>query len=832
MRLMSDFIDKLFHIYAILNLRKVLTDMKKKLLAALLASALAAGMLPTSACAVSSAYTSSNATLISFTDSAVTADGAYSGYEIEGTDVSITAAGTYVFSGDCDDGSITVKKGVTGVTLVLNGLTLTNADSAAITLNKTAEAALIAAAGSENTVADTAGANDENAAVKVKSGASLSLSGTGTLTACGNVKNGIKGASDAVITVDEMTLNIEAADDGLSCDDELTIKGGRVNITAGGDAVKASPDTDDAENPDTTSLGNVTVSGGTMTLTAANDGVQADGDLMISGGTFAVTANDGHTTAISDDSASCKGLKAGKTLTVSGGMFTVDSADDALHANDVTVSGGTLTLASGDDAVHADNDLVVGVKGSSSTSTSNPKIDITASYEGLEGTTVSVYSGDIDVAASDDGVNAANSEIGERSDKYAIHIAGGDLYIDAGSDGLDSNNNITMTGGKVEVYGADAMMDTAIDYDGTFTLSGGTLFGAGMEPGAGTQAYVAVGETSPSGGHGGMGGGQGMTRPTDENGNLMTRPDKTDGGMQTPPDGADGQQNGTRPEKPSDDKNGWTGGKGQSANRESALGIKKGSVITVQDASGKTLYNATALGSMSSVIFSSADIKEGETYTVLVDGASVGTATAKLGTSSSSSGSLGPDQNGGQPGSGQQGGVSGFADVPQDNWFADAVKYVSENKLMNGTSATAFSPNENMSRAMLATVLYRMSGETAEADSSFGDVSSSAYYAAAVNWASSKGIVNGTGADAFSPDASITREQLAAMLYRYAAEPSVSADLSAYTDAVSISPYAEKAVEWCVAKGILSGKSATRLAPQDTATRAECAAMLQRFAAL
>lgn len=828
MRLMSDFIDKLFHIYAILNLRKVLTDMKKKLLAALLASALAAGMLPTSACAVSSAYTSSNATLISFTDSAVTADGAYSGYEIEGTDVSITVAGTYVFSGDCDDGSITVKKGVTGVTLVLNGLTLTNADSAAITLNKTAEAALIAAAGSENTVADTAGANDENAAVKVKSGASLSLSGTGTLTACGNVKNGIKGASDAVITVDEMTLNIEAADDGLSCDDELTIKGGRVNITAGGDAVKASPDTDDAENPDTTSLGNVTVSGGTMTLTAANDGVQADGDLMISGGTFAVTANDGHTTAISDDSASCKGLKAGKTLTVSGGMFTVDSADDALHANDVTVSGGTLTLASGDDAVHADNDLVVGVKGSSSTS--NPKIDITASYEGLEGTTVSVYSGDIDVAASDDGVNAANSDLGERSDKYAIHIAGGDLYIDAGSDGLDSNNDITMTGGKVEVYGADAMMDAAIDYDGTFTLSGGTLFGAGMEPGAGTQAYIAVGQTTSSGGHGGMGGGQGMTRPTDESGNPMTRPDKTDGGMQTPPDGADGQQNGTRPEKPSGDKNGWTGGKGQPANRESALGIKEGSVITVQDASGKTLYTATALGSMSSVIFSSADIKEGETYTVFVDGTSVGTATAKLGTSTSDGGSFAPGQN--QNGGAQPGGVSGFGDVPQTSWFADAVKYVSENKLMNGTSTTAFSPNENMSRAMLATVLYRMSGETAEADSSFGDVSSSAYYAAAVNWASSKGIVNGTDRGMFSPDLSITREQLAAMLYRYAGEPSVSADLSAYTDAVSISPYAEKAVEWCVAKGILSGKSATRLAPQDTATRAECAAMLQRFAAL
>ena len=253
-------------------------------------------------------------------------------------------------------------------------------------------------------------------------------------------------------------------------------------------------------------------------------------------------------------------------------------------------------------------------------------------------------------------------------------------------------------------------------------------------------------------------------------------------------------------------------------NRESALGIKEGSVITVQDADGRTLYTATALGSMSSVIFSSSDIKEGETYTVLVDGTSVGTATAKLGTSISDGGSFAPDEN---RNGAQQGSVSGFQDVGQNDWFADAVKYVSENKLMNGTSTTAFSPNGNMSRAMLATVLYRMSGETAEARSSFGDVSSSAYYAAAVSWASSKGIVNGTGADAFSPNASITREQLAAMLYRYAGEPSVSADLSAYTDTVDISPYASKAVEWCVAKGILSGKSATRLAPLDTATRAE-----------
>ena len=286
---------------------------------------------------------------------------------------------------------------------------------------------------------------------------------------------------------------------------------------------------------------------------------------------------------------------------------------------------------------------------------------------------------------------------------------------------------------------------------------------------------------------GGANGGQGMTPPSDAGGTV--RPEK--------PSGGNGQQGG----KPT--------------NRESALGIKKGSVITVQDADGKTLYTATALGSMSSVIFSSSDIKEGETYTVLVDGTSVGTATAKLGTTSNS-GSFAPDEN---RNGAQQGSVSGFGDVPQNSWFADAVKYVSENKLMNGTSTTAFSPNGNMSRGMLMTVLARYAGESTDG----GTV----WYEKGMNWAKNKGVSDGS-----APNASITREQLAAMLYRYAGEPSVSADLSAYTDTVDISPYASKAVEWCVAKGILSGKSATRLAPQDTATRAECAAMLQRFAAL
>lgn len=800
--------------------------MKEKILSLALAAGMSAMLLPTVACAASQSYTEQNATLIAFSDDAVTASGAYSGYEIDGTAVSITEAGTYVLSGACADGSVTVKKEVTGVTLVLDGLDLSSAATSPITVNKSAEATLLAAAGSENTVADSADANDENAAIKVKTGASLTLGGTGALRVDGNYKNGIKGAAQAAITVDELALTIDAVDDGLSCDDALTILGGTLDITAGGDAVKASPDVDSETEPDTVSRGDITISGGTLTLVSAADGVQADGDLTISGGTFDITANGGHATVLAEDADSCKGLKADGTLSVTGGTFAIDSADDAIHAPDVAVTGGSFTLATSDDAIHADNALTVGAEGNDA---AVPAIVITDSTEGLEGTTVTVYSGDLDITAPDDGVNAANSDIGERSDLFAIQISGGDLYICAGADGLDSNNDINMTGGTVEVYGADAGMDTAIDYDGTFTLSGGTLLGAGMTPSAGTQAYVAFGSTMS----GGMGGGQpggGMeggappenadgTVPDGQDGEPMPdrgeRPNMPDGEAgsapedMTPPDDADGE----RPTRPD--------GMGGGMQAENMLGISEGSTVAIEDADGNTLYETTAAGRMSGVIFSSAAVSEGESYTLLVDGETVQTVQAVLGSSND------PGM-GGQPSDG-----SGFRDVQADDWYADAVQYVVSEGLMNGTDAATFSPDAPMSRAMLVTVLYRLSGEPAVSqDSGFADVASDAYYADAVSWAVGEGIVTGTSQTTFSPDESVTREQMAVLLYRCAGEPSTAGDLSAYADAENISDYATEAMSWCVENGILNGTDGGRLAPADSATRAETAAVLQRFAAL
>lgn len=752
--------------------------MKKRILSIILAASMSAMLLPSVACAASESYTEQNATLIEFSDGSVTAAGAYSGYEIDGTAISITEAGTYVLSGACADGSVTVKKEVTGVTLVLDGLDLTSTTTSPITINKSAEATLLAAAGSENTVADSADANDESAAIKVKTGGTLTLGGTGSLTVDGNYKNGIKGAAQSSITVDELVLTIDAVDDGLSCDDALTILGGTLEINAGGDAVKASPDVDDETEPDTVSKGDITISGGTLTLVSAADGVQADGDLNISGGTFDITANGGHETVLAEGADSCKGIKSDGTLSVTGGTFTIDSADDALHAADVSVTGGSFTLSTSDDAVHADNALTIGAEGNDA---AVPAIVITDSYEGLEGTTVTVYSGDLDITASDDGVNAANSDIGERSDLFAIQISGGDLYICAGADGLDSNNDINMTGGTVEVYGADSGMDTAIDYDGTFTLDGGTLFGAGMTPSAGTQAYVAFGSTM-SGGMGGgrpggMGGMEGGTPPEGADGEAPAlpdgetmpdrgeRPDMPEGEPgsdpedMTPPDG--GQPASPDDMTPPEGENGERPASPGGMQMESALGISAGSVVTIQDADGSTLYETTAADRMSGVIFSSDAVAEGETYTLLVDGETVETAEAVLGVSNDTG-------MGGQPSGG-----TGFRDVQAD-----------------------------------------------------------AYYADAVSWATEQGIVTGTSQTAFSPDESVTREQMAALLYRYAGEPSAAGDLSAYADADSVSAYASDAMAWCVENGVLNGTDGSRLEPAASATRAEVAAVLQRFAAL
>ena len=176
-----------------------------------------------------------------------------------------------------------------------------------------------------------------------------------------------------------------------------------------------------------------------------------------------------------------------------------------------------------------------------------------------------------------------------------------------------------------------------------------------------------------------------------------------------------------------------------------------------------------------------------------------------------------------------------FTDVKESSWYYSAVAYVVERGLFNGVTATTFQPQTNMNRGMLVTVLHRLAGTPGTAGSlAFTDVKSSDWYAPGVAWASSIGVVNGVSADRFSPSGTVTREQIAAILYRYSAyqgyDVSARASLAGFSDQTKVSAYALESMSWAVAEGLMQGTDG-RLDPTGGATRAQVATLLQRYAA-
>ena len=179
-------------------------------------------------------------------------------------------------------------------------------------------------------------------------------------------------------------------------------------------------------------------------------------------------------------------------------------------------------------------------------------------------------------------------------------------------------------------------------------------------------------------------------------------------------------------------------------------------------------------------------------------------------------------------------GANPFTDVSEKDWFYGDVMFVYENGLMLGTSKTLFSPHGTATRGMMATILWRMEGSPApKGKNSFTDVEAGKWYADAITWTAENGIFAGYGKDKFGPDDPITREQLAAIFYRYADykgyDLTVKGNLDKFKDADKITDYAKTAMQWAVGSGLMKGKSGNLLDPQGTATRAEIAAMLHRF---
>ena len=318
-------------------------------LAAAMAALMLLALLPARVWAAeSTAYDTDGATAFTFTDSAITAkDGDYTGYDIDGTALTIEAAGTYIVSGSCQNGSITVKKGVTGVTLVLSGLTLTADGTAAIACNKSSGVTIVAQDGTTNILSDTETNNDgsypdhtnaENAVIKCKDGSQVTLCGSGSLTVNANGKNGIKSGAttdeegEAWLVIRDLTLTISApVNDAINAEASLTILSGDLTIDAGDDAVHSDY---------YLTVGAAGTDGPTITVNSCNEGLEA-ADLSIAGGNITIHAADDCLNAANSDLTGYA-----FTLSISGGTLVMDTTSgDGIDSNGtLSISGGTVVV--------------------------------------------------------------------------------------------------------------------------------------------------------------------------------------------------------------------------------------------------------------------------------------------------------------------------------------------------------------------------------------------------------------------------------------------------------------------------------------------------------
>lgn len=415
---------------------------------------------------------------IALAGNSITADDA--GVTVAGSTATITAAGSYSLSGALADGQIVVDtQDQAPVQLILNGVEIANSTGAPIHVANAESVAIVLASGTANTITDAATylfpdpAEDEpNAAIFSK--AALTISGDGALTVTGNYNDGI--ASKDGLVIASGVITVSAVDDGIRGKDYLVIENGVITVQAQGDGLKADNE-EDAEK------GTIEISDGVLGITAGGDGIAAETDVRIRGGQFEIVSGGGSANYV-EDSSSAKGIKGGVSVVIENGVFAVDAADDALHANDsITIDAGSFTLASGDDAIHADTSITI----------NDGQIEITQSTEGIESGLITINGGDIVVTSSDDGINISFDDgtagapapggFGRNPTTYTgdhyLFIHGGDILVMADGDGIDSNGAIEMTGGVVVVHGPTMNDNSALDYDGTFNISGGVLVAAG-----------------------------------------------------------------------------------------------------------------------------------------------------------------------------------------------------------------------------------------------------------------------------------------------------------------------------------------------------------------
>lgn len=538
---------------------------------------------------------------------------------IDGQTVTITQAGTYQIAGTLDDGALIVESAENAkITLVLGGVSIKNSTGAAIQISTADDVTIELAEGTTNVLqsgeeVDIAAATESKEASggALQSKADLKIKGKGSLTVLGYLNNGIHCTKD--LKIKNGNISVTALGHGIKGKNSVTVSGGTVTVTSGKDGITS----DETENEE---KGFVTIEDGEIIITSAGDGVSAETTLTVTGGVISIISGGGSAnaqqktdnmrdwwdfdnSASDDNSASCKGLKAGKALVISGGSITIDAQDDALHTDgDMTISGGECILSTGDDGAHAALFLTV----------LDGKITVLTSYEGLEANQITLAGGELDITASDDGINAnggsdgfsggfgggfggrrsdMNSQSGDMTppdnsnmqtppdgnapsgnpptmpgqdaadstttddttDKQPVLlITGGKITVNADGDGLDSNGDLRVEGGDITINGpsngGNGALDIGTENGGAGVIAGGTL--------------IALGTSSM----------------TENFGSTST----------------------------------------QCAFLVTMNSFGAGETITITDSQGNVLYTGVTVKSANSVVFSSPDLVVGETYTVTI----------------------------------------------------------------------------------------------------------------------------------------------------------------------------------------------------------------------
>ena len=454
-----------------------------------------------------------------------------SGVDIENNIVKITKGGTYSISGTLSEGQIVIEATkLDKVYIVLNGVNITNSKGAVIYIKEADKAVIAMEDNTDNYLTDgkTYAFEDENKDEPngtIFSKTDLVFIGNGSLTVNGNYDRGIVGKDDLQIENGNITVN--SVGDGIRGRDSIVVTGGDIVINSGGDGMQSN-------NDENTEKGYVLIEGGNINITSNEDGIQGENNVYVRNGEIKINSgggsdnnnshknqgpgeNMGRNQEISntsseslEESASSKGIKANTGIIIEGGILNINSCDDSLHTNDsLIIDGGALEIQSGDDGIHSDNTLEI----------NGGNINVSKSYEGIESESITINNGEIYVASSDDGINASGSStseemtppsgnntpdssqnsdgtsskmqgtgqgagsgmpgIGESSGTGVLTINGGFITVDASGDGIDVNGCATMTGGTVIVNGPENNGNGALDYDGTFEVSGGVLIAAG-----------------------------------------------------------------------------------------------------------------------------------------------------------------------------------------------------------------------------------------------------------------------------------------------------------------------------------------------------------------